>query len=226
VGERDVTDVALAMRPGIRVSGRVEFKGFTPATAPPQVIVTLAPLGANFWRTLQGRVAPDGTFATGGDPPGRYRVIAGASVGLQVPITRGGKRLVDDLLELESADVTDLTITVSSGKTRISGSVADSNGAPDPETNVIAFPADSPLSREGIVSDRRFCQAAVTSAGAFECASLSPGEYFVVAISAWTRIDRSDPAFLERLIPGASRIALAEGDDKAVSLKTFVPRER
>ena len=40
------------------------------------------------------------------------------------------------------------------------------------------------------------------------------------------RIDRADPSFLERLIPGAVRITLAEGDDKKMSLKTFVPRER
>ena len=228
VGDADVTGVALAMRPGVRVSGRVEFKGITPPSGAPPVIITLRPLGADIWRTLQGRAGADGTFATGGDPPGRYLVVAASasSSGALVSIGRGGKRLVDDLLELESADVTDLTVTVSNGKTRISGSVVDSNGAADPESNVIAFPADTTLWREGILSDRRFCQTAVTSAAGFECAGLSPGDYFVVSIDAGMRIDRADPSFLERLIPGAARITLAEGDDKKTSLRTFVPRER
>ena len=91
---------------------------------------------------------------------------------------------------------------------------------------MVAFPADTTLWREGILSDRRFCQTAVTSAAGFECAGLSPGEYFVVSIDAGMRIDRADPSFLERLIPGAVRITLSEGDDKKMSLKTFVPRER
>jgi hypothetical protein len=143
-----------------------------------------------------------------------------------VAITRGGKRLVDDVLELDSADVTDLVFTVSNRKSSVTGSVNDSNGAADPESNVIAFPADTTLWREGILSERRYCEAAVTASAMFTCSSLSPGDYFVVSIDASTRIDRSDPAFFDRLIPGATRVTLGEGDEKTVHLRTFTPRER
>jgi hypothetical protein len=55
---------------------------------------------------------------------------------------------------------------------------------------------------------------------------LSPGEYYLTAVSARYALEWEDPAFLERLVPGATRVTLAGGDHKIMSLMTFAPKGR
>jgi hypothetical protein len=55
---------------------------------------------------------------------------------------------------------------------------------------------------------------------------LSPGEYYLTAVSARYALEWENPAFLDRLIPGATRVTLVDGGDKVVSLTTFTPKGR
>ena len=231
VGDSDIGGVVIALKPGIRVRGRFEFKSSTGAAPPAQLtgVVHLQPLGAQGWQPSMGRVAPDGTFQTGGDPPGRYVINASMPVWTLQGVTRNGRKIDDDVIELEADDVSGLVITFSDRPTRLAGSVVGADGTADAESHVVVFPADTLLWREGIF-DRRERLASATSAGAFEIQGLPPGEYYVAAIR-----DRSidgqaqrwrDPQFLERLIAGATKVTLAEGEERRIPLKTFTPRGR
>ena len=229
VRDSDVGDIALTMKPGIRVSGRVQFKD-ADKTIPeiaPRIPITLRPLGAGSWRTLQALVRPDGTFATPGDPAGRYIIHAYAPPGWTVQaMLRNGKPVPDEVIELESTDITNVEFIYSKKATRLFGSIVDAAGAPDSQTDVVVFPADTTLWREGIINSRRVRSAHATSLAMFEVLALPPGDYHVVAVGAHRMANWQDPAFLERLTQGATKITLVEGDEKPLSLKTFSPGGR
>jgi hypothetical protein len=224
VGDTDLAGLAVTLQPGVRVSGRVEFRdapGMVPS-APERIVVGLRPIGSQLWRSLPGVVRPDGTFVTVGDPPGRYVLhTASASGRVWEATSIGGKPVADEIIELDAGDVTDVVLTFSRETTRVSGSIADASGAPDAETEVIVFPADSASWREGIFDNRRLRGARASSAAAFEISGLAPGEYYIAAIGTRVAMGWLDPTFLERLIPAATRFTLGAGEDKTLSLRTL-----
>ena len=225
-GDRDVSGLTLTMRPGIRVAGRID-----PPNGPARVRVSLSPVAAMWQRTLPFDAAPDGHFAGGGTPPGRYLINVGAAGSSSViAIMLSGRPLIDHTLVLESSDVSDLVITMSNTPLHLTGSVLDTNGAAASQANVFAFPADTTTWRQGVLSFHRRCVTAATTSGSFDCAGLTTGEYYVAAIDPQTLLPTdlfvaSDPAFLDRLIAGATRVTLTASGAAPVSLKLFTPKE-
>lgn len=235
IGDSDITGLAVVMKPGLRVGGRIEFRSSPGSpTRDQRGIVHLQPLGADVWRPSQARSAADGAFQTGGEPPGRYMINASATP-LNPPsttkwtligITRGGKPVADSIIDLDS-EVSDLVITFSDKANRVSGSVTDPSGAPDVDSAIIVFPADTMLWREGIFANSwRVRRVYATSKATFEVSSLQPGQYYFAAVNAGLTNDWQDPQFLERLIAGATKVTLGDGEERTVALKTFTPRGR
>jgi hypothetical protein len=227
VGDSDVSGLTVTMRPGIRVSGRMEFKGSGSGRPEPQpgTRVHLQPIGAQSWRPGWGRPNADWTFTTLGDPPGRYFVNASIQGWTLESISRGGIRLADDLIELVDADVTGLVFTYTDRPSHVSGTVADSKGGMDAGTDVIVFPADTTPWREGLFNSRRARLMRATSTGAFEFTGLPAGDYYVVAVSELPTSDWFDLP-LDRLVEGAATLTVTEGGTHTVQLKTFTPRGR
>ena len=229
VGDQVVAGLDVTMRQGVRISGEAIFTG-----APLSVVselgrirISLQPTGAGFWRTLPGMLKPDLTFATAGDPPGRYILNVYSLPGWSwQSATLGGKPVIDDLIELRASDLSGLVITFAPTPTSVSGSVTDDTGAPDAGTDVIVFPADAGAWREGIFTRRRVQRVRATSAKAFEIAALAPGEYYIAAVSSRLTAQWQDPSFLERLVSGARRFTLAGSERKYLRLTTIIPRER
>ncbi len=227
IGDRAIDGLTVAMKQGLHVSGRAEFEGASEAMLAGglQLIVGLRPIGAQSWRSLPARSASDGTFTTPGDAPGRYVVFASAPSGWTFEsVSLGGKPAPDDVIELDTTDLRDLVVTFSRKTTRVAGSIADPNGAADANADVIVFPADTTLWREGIINNRRGRLMHATSAGTFEFSGLATGEYYIAAVSARLVTDWQDPAFLERLISGATKFTLSAGQSPTLSLKTITPR--
>ena len=179
------------------------------------------------WRPSGGKLAADETFQTGGEPPGRYFINAPYVAGWRLEsVSRGGRVIGDDVIELEAADVSGFVLTMSNKVSKVSGLVADAKGAADIATDVIVFPADTALWREGIFSERRVRLVHATSAAAFEIADLAPGEYYIVAIRARPITGWEDLSFLDQLVAGATKFTLGESAEHTVQLKTFTPRGR
>lgn len=221
--DRDVSGLTLTLRTGMKVSGRVDFRG---GPMPPRVQIILSPQGGIWQRTLGLVVGPDGRFVSGGHPPGRYQVHAAAAGSSVVSMSLGGQRLSDDTIALESSDIAGLTITMSSTPSHVTGSVVDTNGVPAPRANVIAFPADTMAWRQDGMELARRCFVAASSAGAFSCSGLEIGDYYFAAIDAQTPYRYSDTGFYERLVPGASRVTVTENGASQVALKLFTPKEK
>lgn len=221
VGDTGVSDLTIVMQPGVRTSGRVEFKDASAADRPAgRLVLNLQPIRASLWRTVMAVAGPDGAFRTAGDPPGRYVVNTTAPPGWYWQTTSiAGRPLLDDVIDLGASEVSDLVVTFGRTTNRVSGRVLDSTGTPAAHAAVIVFPADSEAWREGIFTSRRTRKVHTTSTGVYEIATLSPGQYFVAAIDARLALNWQDPALLEGLVTRASRISIGAEDEQTLVLR-------
>jgi protocatechuate 3,4-dioxygenase beta subunit len=230
IGDDDVRDLNVTMQPGVPVSGRVEFRTASGVAAKPaqRQVITLQPVRANAWRTLQGVVQPDGTFRTAGDPPGRYLVNASTPAGWYLhTMSLAGRPVPDETIDLGTSELSGLVITYGQATNRITGLATGSDGTPDPHAAVIVFAADTTAWREGVfTSSRRFRTAYTTSSGSFEIATMAPGDYYVAAIPRQFALNTRDPEVLERLTSGAARVRLGPEDTRDVRIRTIASVSR
>jgi hypothetical protein len=223
VTEDGIAELGLTMQPGVPMSGHVEFKGLSSGEARPaqRHMLNLQPVGAQAWRTVPTVVQPDGRFRSAGDSPGRYIVTASSPPGWFWQTTSvGGKLLPDELVELGLSEIAGLVLTYGRTTNRLSGRVTGESGAADTDAAVIVFPADSEVWREGILSSRRGRMVRTMSTGEYEISTLAPGDYYVAAIGAAPSLNWQDPALLDQLVAGATRVTLGAEDERIVALRT------
>jgi hypothetical protein len=226
VDNADLTGVNVVLRPGLTVSGHFEFVGSKPAPTA-GFSVSLAPVNGGVpARSSAALMAPDGTFFTGGDPPGRYFALADGAGWTLRSVKYNGRNIADESFELTSSDLADVVVTfIDTPPSKLTGTITDAKGAPDALADVIVFPADADGWRRGeIIGRRRMQLVQATKAGTYGVATLAAGQYYVVAVDDSVTGHWTDPKFLERLIAGATKVTIAEGDDKTVALKTFTIR--
>jgi len=220
VGDRDIAGLNLAMRPGLTVAGRIEFRGSTPAPSMQGLNVGTASLVTGMSeRASMAIVAANSTFITNGDLPGPYFVYTYAPPGWAIQsISYGGRDVADAPIDL-SADVTGLVITLVDKVSLLSGTVVDAKGAPESRGSVIIFPADSDGWRRGEFSGRRARLIAVRT-GTFEFRLIPPGRYYAVAVEEGAIEEWTDPRVLDKLTTLATRVTVGEGESQTVALKT------
>lgn len=229
VPEAGVTDLQLRLNTGPVVRGRIEYR-FAPGTeasADDRTVLNLRPVEATIWRTLPGTIEPDGTFEITTVAAGPHELYGGSTAGLRViGVSRGGQAVDDYIVDVPQQGITGLVVTLSNAIQRLSGTVTSAPGTPDPDALVVVFPADTRRWREAIFQSRRVGHVRASSTGAFDMTFLAPGEYYVTAVSARYAMEWEDAGFLERLIPGATRITLRDGESRTVVLTTFTLKGR
>jgi hypothetical protein len=225
VNDTDVNGLAVALRPGARISGRIVFEGSAPQPTPDvlqrmTVSVSSADGRPNLVNTPT-RPTNSGQFTTvGGYPPGKYTVSAsGATSGWFFKgATLGGKNLDEEGLDLSSQDVSGVTITFTDRTTLISGTVRDPAVQRDMAASIFFFPADYTAWLERGMIGRRTRQVSVGGAGAFQTSGMPPGDYLVAAINPEQLSDVRDKAFYDALARVATRITLGDGEKKSLDL--------
>ena len=227
VGTSDVTNLALALRPGIRVSGHVEFSGSATRPTPdqyPTIGVTLVPAdGKPGAAPARGRVEPSGTFTTMGVPAGKYVLRVEPPSGWVLRgATLGGRDISDAAAELREADLDSVTITFTDKQTSVTGVVTTSSGNPDGKATVILFSQDSRLWADSGPSPRRLKNTRARGDGTYSI-SVPAGDYYVVAVSDTGSFEWNDPQFLAAMAPSATRITVNEGDTHSQPLRTLAP---
>ena len=224
VGNTDVTDAIVTLRPGLRVNGTLQFDGV--ATRPtadqlPSIFMSLesADVRPGAPGTARGRVEPSGTFATMGVPPGRYFVrVASAPSGWTFKgATLGGRDVTDTALEIDG-DVNGVVLSFTDRPAQIGGNVTVDSGSPEGAT-VIVFPTDSSAWVGYGSASRRLRTTRADKTGSYTITSLPAGEYFVVAVPDRMAADWQNPKFLEGLTSDATRFRLAEGEKRSQNVK-------
>ena len=226
VDRDDISDVTVSVRPGLKMTGRVRFSSTQAAPAStPAIAVGLRSVGAEVMeRTAMAFALPDGTFATSGDLPGRYFVEAWPPRGWALrSITHAGRNVADDPFDL-SADADDIVVTLTDAISRLSGTITTATGQPDSQSSVLVFPADSDGWRRGDFNVRRSRRLTAGADGTFALENIPAGVYYVVAVSDAAASEWSNPALLQKVVAGASRVTIVEGDNRTVALRPFVIR--
>jgi hypothetical protein len=221
VAGEDVT-VNLVITAGAQVSGTITLEA-TSTPVPKNFAgfrVNLAPLeGVPMVGRLArpGEPAEDGTFSITGLMPGRYVIRASGPSGWTMKsVFVNGREITDAPLDIKGDNVTDMNVVYTDRITVISGTVRDSKNAPSLGATVIAFPADS---KEWSPQSRRIQAVRADQNGVYRIAALPPGEYLLVAVDDVEQGDWFDPVYLEAVKAGATRLTLAEGEQKTQDVK-------
>lgn len=224
VANAPVKDVQLVMKPGPRVSGRVEFVG---ASARPNAdawrSATVSLEAANGYRPTsppRGQFRDAEAFAIESVRPAEYYVRATAPSGWFVKsIMWQGHSLVDAPLALGTSDVADVVITFTDQPAMISGDVYGSDEQPALTATVLVFPVDPELWIDyGRVSPRMDA-ARVNHLGKFSTKPLVDGAYYMIALADETVADWQDPATLAKLAKIAKQVTVRDGETSHENLK-------
>ena len=233
VNGEDQDGLALTLRPGMTVSGRVLFDGtMKPPEDLTRVLINLTAAGPDPGVAMpsQEPVSADGTFALPGIAPGRYRLSAilpnpqgiaevGSAPWFLKSTRWNGQDVLDSGLEVAPGqDVSDLTMVFADRQTDLSGTLVDRLNHPVADYVVLVFPTDQRL---WTADSRRIRQAIPGPDGHFGVVGLPAGEYYLGAITRGDAVDvdMSDPAFLEEVARVAERTTLADGEQKVQNLR-------
>jgi protocatechuate 3,4-dioxygenase beta subunit len=226
----DIAGLSLTLQPGLRLTGRLTFEGT--ATLPSnlssmQITLVPSPAPARSGGIAPVSVKPDGTFEITNLLPGAY------SVGLTMPdsvaktwwpraAVARGRDVLDLPIDLAAiGDAPDIVFTLSDRRPSLSGTVAAANGEPVPDAFVIVFSADR---IHWHAQSRRIRVERPATDGQYRIADLPPGDYFVTAVEDAEPDEWFERAFLERLVPGAVRVTIAEGEQKPLDVRRAPPR--
>jgi hypothetical protein len=212
VGSENVSNLTIALRPALRVEGRVHFRGGTGPQAPPPLpvlVVFQTPSGEPGQFAVEG--ASDTLTFSGVAAGGQYIARALEADGWFVDsVTLDGKDITERAFDLQE-DATSLVVTYTNRPSRVSGSVTDDRGTASVSAIVLAFPADRQRWLGYGDSPRTLKTAATTEKGGYAFGHLPPGDYYLIAVEAAEADGWQDPATLEALSRWASKVTIASG---------------
>ena len=211
VGTEDLSDLIVALRPALRVEGRIEYRGGSTPPPPAAGIRFETPLGEPdqfFVEVRKGATPTFSTVAAGGQYIVRPYELSGWSV---QSVTLSGKDITDRVFDLQS-DATTLVVTYADRPSKVSGTVTDEQGSISATAVVLVFPVD-PRRWSGYGASPRTMKSALTTRrGVYTIDHLPPGDYYAVAVGAADIDGWKHPATLEALANHATRLTVAAGD--------------
>jgi protocatechuate 3,4-dioxygenase beta subunit len=228
VGEQDVSEIALHLRPGVEVSGRVEFRGSgrrPPADVLRQLLVFVSPFEPPS-RSFPIRPFSDGvdakdSFAIPYNTPGRYLLTVNENAGASLlSVSVDGKSVTERPVTIGPDGLADVVIELTDRPAEVTGTVRNRTGAPDPNAGVVLFPTDRTRWREVRAGARMFKNARASKTGAFSLRPVLPGDYFVAAIADDATAEFPEPKLLEALAAAATTIKVGVGEKPNVTLTT------
>jgi protocatechuate 3,4-dioxygenase beta subunit len=219
VGDAPLDGVALSLREGYKISGRVEFNGSAERVPPArmaQIPISVEPADGRQRTNFQppGRVAPDGTFTVTGLLPGHYLVRIGGAPGgwMTQSVMLGGVDISDNPVELEK-DVTGVLVTFTDRISDLRVSVRGLKDDGEPAA-IIVFPSDSAAWKRFGFNPRRMRLVRAIRPGPYSIGTMPAGDYYVVAVPDEYSTEWNDPAYLEVLTRVAMRISIGDGEKK------------
>lgn len=229
VDSRSSDAVLIRLQPAASISGRVLFQDGSPPQREdlPKIPMLIRPAdGSDLGGIPQTRIEPDGAFRSPGLPPGGYVIVPLVSrarlsdTWTTVALTSGGIDSLGGVVKLDTTDLTDVLVTLSTKPAEVSGKVTRPSASSALAARVIIFPKSDRLRSfyYAFPSPRRVTQAPVSSSGTFR-AALPPGEYLAAAIVDELPEFWMTAGVLARLSPWATQIHLGVGDRVTVNLE-------
>jgi hypothetical protein len=221
VAGADLSGIVIPLRRPGTISGVFEFEGGVPAgVQPSQVRFQFLPVdpmartymsgppetASDYTFSMRGLTSP--VFVRVGAPPGWYLHS----------VLHDGEDITDTPLPIgPGVDVRGVRVRLTQRVSTVSGTVRDDRGQLVLDATVIVFPADD--AKWGFAS--RFVRSArPDTQGRFEVRSLPAyANYRVVAVQGLEDGQMYDPEFLSGVRDRAERLALNQGEAKALDLR-------
>ena len=235
VNGQNIEGITLALQPGVTLSGNitVESSG-TPAPADYSVFRIDAPEvnplpfagGGRGGGPLGGggRSEKNGTFSVANLLPGLHyiRVTGGGVQGAGQAswtvksIAVGGQDVSDTPIDIKPGqNIDNVSVVLTDRTTDLSGTVRNAKNEGVPALTVIVFSAEQQYWRP---QSRRINAARTDQSGTYRFRNLPPGDYLMVAVDDVEQGEWFDPAYLEKVRPGATRLSISEGEKKTQDL--------
>lgn len=215
----DITGLTLATSPGATASGRIVFEGGArPTIAPAALNAGTMPVEFGIMPMGGGvRVRDDWTFeATGLTERRRFRVSPPQGWYLK-SVLHDGTDITDTGIDFkEGQQVAGIDIVLTQRATDVSGAVQDSRARPITDFVVVAFSTDN--TRWGYMT-RYVRTVRPNQEGRYSIKGLPPGDYHLIALDYLETGEEGDPEQLEKWKANATRVTLADGEPKSVTLK-------
>ena len=223
VDGRDITDIALALQPGVSATGRIVFQGSLSQPADlTRIRVSVTPADPGAARELSqpvtGRVEASGRFTIQGITPGRYRLSASGAEGwvLESAVVDGQNSL-DFPFEVKGGQsLGSAIITFSDRRSELSGALTDDRGQPAPGYTIVLYPSDEQFRT---TDSRRIRTARPATDGQFTFGAIPPGEYQLAPVLDVEPGSWYDPSFLQQLDTTALRVSVGEGEKKVQNMR-------
>jgi hypothetical protein len=211
--------VALELRPGHTMTGRLHFDGQNPPDARGWDVRLVSGATEVTLGVAPGEVQADGTFSVTGVVPGRYRLevrvpAAASRHWLPVAASVGGRDALNAPIDIAS-DLAGVVITLTDRIAQISGTLTDAAGTPATDYHILVFPADPAL---WIPGSLRIQTARPGVDGKYVVRPLPAGDYLLSGVIDVEPGEWMDPAFLQRLAGSAMKITVSEGEQKVQDL--------
>lgn len=220
ISDHDVTDLVVVTSPGATASGRIVFEGTAkPPIAPEALNMVTVPV--EYSAMMPGgavRVREDLTF----DAPGlagrrRFRVNNPPPGWYLKSVTHEDIDVTDSGMDFKEGEkVSDLKIMLTQRAAELSGTVQDSRGRQMTEYVVVAFSSDN---RKWGFQSRFVRSTRPNQEGRFSIKGLPADEYVIVALDYLEAGEENDPEQLEKWIAIGTRVKLADGDSRVLTLK-------
>ena len=228
VGAADVAGLAVTLRPGVRVSGRLEFDGSAPRPVPDRIAqasVNLQDLDNQNQPLMPTRFSSDGQFTTQGVLPGHYLVNLGGSFpGWTLKSVIANNHDLSASPQLIDGDVTNAVIMLTDHPNQIDGTVQAGLAASDTPSVVVYFPANFQAWLAGGTAGRLSGTIRIGQGTQFKVSGLPAGDYYFAAIPADLVGNWQDAQTLEAISHGGTRVQVGDADHRTVELKPLTIR--
>jgi carboxypeptidase family protein len=235
VDGQDITSIALALQPALRVSGTVSLQTINGSPPPDFARMTLRlssasgetsgpmpvvlnGLAVSSSQTLISAVTPDGKFVFDGVIPGSYRILTLGIPAVWWPRSAmlDGKDLLDLHLEVGTNEVAGIQMTLSDQHTQLAGRLLEPSGAPANGYYVVAISADR---THWLPVTRRLRSVRPNTDGRYTIDDLPPGDYYLAALTDADSEDWRSPDILTQIIASAVKVTLGDGEKKTQDLR-------
>lgn len=217
VDGEDIANIAIAMQPALKISGRVVFEGTRP---PPPLAglqlpgVAVTNLGNTGMMLPDVTIEPGNRFSMADITPGEYRILRPDLPGVRAPaggwwlksIVANGHELLDARVDIrQSAE--DAVVTFSDQASEVSGRVTDAQLSPLAAQTVLVFSTDRST---WFFNSRRIAAVRTDAEGRYVVRNLPPGEYRIAVTTDLEQGEWFDPEVLARLAGTTVRVAGVE----------------
>jgi len=223
-----VHDLAITLRTGFRISGRVRFENTSsrplPETIRPATIESVDGRPLASVTLARGQFDGMGAFTTNQLPPGRYHLrVNSPPAGWTLKSAMLDGHDISNVPVTLDRDRSGLVITFTDRPSELNGRVQMATGDDHATATVLIIPSESGAALDG-EHPRRLRAIRVDRDGTFRVAGLPAGDYLVAALADEDTADWQDPRMLQAIARVATTVRLQDDETRSLTLRRVTVR--